>query len=390
MPPGFQLLVFAHAAASGLPDLASTPLHNVQVADPTGMLLSHAQGLRPNHSSGAAADDPLLFRHRFQHHNAATDSLLYYQYEAKRHPNVVVLTDMVESCEASDGEGGDDVTDIKVATSVPMNMTNGTIIVGDVNCTFREADGTSSPWRSTLRERVLSSSIAASAADSQLVNLRTVHAALNEIFQHAQLELFQGRPHAFDAARDKRLASLANNGGYDDKYGFASADAVIADAKKDALARRRLADAARPQKQKKSSPQNTSSANRRELYHTSCNRLLLQDGVQDDFTLVLQGTDCNDGDRPGPGMEDRTCFWKTGDKISLKAGNEYTLRWKSNTNERVEIFVQESDGGWGSTHCADLSPRYWITNRRYTSGDMRDSPNVFTFTMPDAASPSSF
>merc|ERR1719149_423063 len=101
------------------------------------------------------------------------------------------------------------------------------------------------------------------------------------------------------------------------------------------------------------SPQNASSSNRRELYHTSCFF-----GGEDDFSMTLYGAPCNHGDRPGPGMEDRTCFWKTGDKIALKAGNEYTLRWKSNTNEHVEIFVQESDGGWGSTHCADLSYQF--------------------------------
>ena len=376
------LFFIAHAAASRLPNQAVAPLYDVPVVDHAGNLIVHEQGLRPHHSSGAASEDPLLFRHRYQHHDAATDRLLYYQYEAKRHPNVVMLTDMVDSCEASDGGGGDNVTDIKLAISVPMNMTNGTIIVGDVNCTFQEADGTSSPWRSTLRERVLSSSIA-SAADSLLVNLRTVHAALNEIFEHAQLEIFHGRPHALEATRSKRLASLADNGGYDDKYGFASADEVIADAKH-AVARRQLADVARSQMQEKA-PWNVIVSNRRELDHQE--ECWWEWEKKDDFSMTLYGKPCNDGDRPGPGMEDPTCYWNTGDKIALKAGNEYTLRWKSNTNEHVEIFVQESDGGWGSTHCADLSYQFsssgWITNQKYTSGNMRDSPNVFTFTMPD-------
>ena len=373
------LFFIAHAAASRLPNQAVAPLYDVPVVDPAGQLIVHEQGLRPHHSSGAASEDPLLFRHRYEHHDPATDSLLYYQYEAKRHPNVVMLTDMVDSCEASDGGGGDNVTDIKLAISVPMNMTNGTIIVGDVNCTFQEADGTSSPWRSTLRERVLSSSIA-SAADSLLVNLRTVHAALNEIFEHAQLEIFHGRPHALEATRSKRLASLADNGGYDDKYGFASADEVIADAKH-AVARRQLADVARSQKQEKA-PWNVTLSNRRELDHQEECGYSYEGEKIDDFSMTLYGKACNDGDRPGPGMEDRTCFWKTGDKIALKAGNEYTLRWQSDTDELVEIFVQESDGAWGSTHCADLSPQYWIANEKY-NGDLSSSPNKFTFTMPD-------
>ena len=120
------LFFIAHAAASRLPNEAVVPLYDVPVVDPAGQLIIHEQGLRPHHSSGAASEDPLLFRHRYQHHDAATDRLLYYQYEAKRHPNVVMLTDMVDSCEASDGGGGDNVTDIKLAISVPMNMTNGT------------------------------------------------------------------------------------------------------------------------------------------------------------------------------------------------------------------------------------------------------------------------
>ena len=39
-------------------------------------------------------DDPLLFKHRFEHHDAATNRLTYYQYEARRHAHVVILDDL--------------------------------------------------------------------------------------------------------------------------------------------------------------------------------------------------------------------------------------------------------------------------------------------------------
>ena len=50
----------------------------------------HAVGLRPHHAVGQSADDPLLFRHRYQHHDLQTNRLLYYEYEAKRHAHVVL------------------------------------------------------------------------------------------------------------------------------------------------------------------------------------------------------------------------------------------------------------------------------------------------------------
>ena len=68
--------------------------------DPGGVAAKHEHGLRPHHSSGAAAEDRLLFRHRYQHHDAASDRLVYYQYEAKRHPHVVMIDDIgVHQCE---------------------------------------------------------------------------------------------------------------------------------------------------------------------------------------------------------------------------------------------------------------------------------------------------
>ena len=51
----------------------------------------HDAGLRPHHAAGQSDHDPLLFQHRYQHHDAKSGHLLYYQYEAKRHAHVVRL-----------------------------------------------------------------------------------------------------------------------------------------------------------------------------------------------------------------------------------------------------------------------------------------------------------
>ena len=70
-------------------------------APPVGKPLSKEMlaGLMPHHDSGADKDDPLLFRHRWQHHDAEANKLWYYQYEAKRHPHVSVLSETdVTSC----------------------------------------------------------------------------------------------------------------------------------------------------------------------------------------------------------------------------------------------------------------------------------------------------
>ena len=95
-------------------------------------------------------------------------------------------------------------------------LSTGTIVSGsDMHCAFRDSGGSVSMWRKTLRDRVLSATAAAAphySATAVEVKLRTVEAALNEVFEHAQVEYFHGRPHSLDAARGKRLDSLAKAG----------------------------------------------------------------------------------------------------------------------------------------------------------------------------------
>ena len=145
---------------------ARVTLHDSVLVDPDGIAAQHESGLRPHHSTGATAEDPLLFRHRYQHHDEASGKLIYYQYEAKRHPNVVMLADLgVLSCQASvvEEHGQDNVTEIVLVlnqSSAAVLSTGSVISGGDMHCWFRDAEGTLSSWRKTLRERVLSATTA--------------------------------------------------------------------------------------------------------------------------------------------------------------------------------------------------------------------------------------
>ena len=356
----------------------------------------HAQGLRPHPNAGADSEDPLLFRHRYQHHDEITDKLMYYQYEAKRHAHVVVLQDLgVLGCEAAPTHQPNATTiSLNISVDSVVNLTAGAVIVGDgLGCVFRAMDGTSTPWHNVLRERVVAPVHAAKlTGGGNAVTMVTEPAALNDVFEHAQLEYFHGRPDNLHFTRSKRLESLASHGHATSSstYSFASTEDVIADAKV-AAARRRLApgvvDGVKPKQSQKpplvpARPRSNSSRGR-ELDHWSCAYGNLP---TTDMNLCISGENCNSNtwDFVTSGTNDG-CYFKTytsrGSMFALKPGNTYTLRWTSPNDDPVEIFVQESDGGWGSTHCYDMT-QHWIPSQQY-SGSACDSPNSYTFTMPD-------
>lgn len=54
------------------------------------------------HAAGATVEDPRLVCHRYQYHDELTDHLLYYQFDGKQLPNVIMLADVlgVQMCEA--------------------------------------------------------------------------------------------------------------------------------------------------------------------------------------------------------------------------------------------------------------------------------------------------
>ena len=141
------MLASAHAWAPASPSLSAD---NDQL---------HATGLRPHHASGQSNDDPLLFRHRYQHHDQKTNRLVYYQYQARRHAHVVHLDDLaVESCSATPGGTEGTVLLTLIVRSGDQGhhlraLKAGAIIIGsEVNCTGK---GGMPAAISGLRERVL-------------------------------------------------------------------------------------------------------------------------------------------------------------------------------------------------------------------------------------------
>ena len=88
------LAVGAGASASSPPaDDASLALAPTGVEQKEDVDAIIADGLDPKHAT-VDKDDPLLFKHRFEHHDAATDRLTYVQYEARQHTDVVKLDDL--------------------------------------------------------------------------------------------------------------------------------------------------------------------------------------------------------------------------------------------------------------------------------------------------------
>ena len=171
----------------------------------------HAAGLRPHHASGQSNDDPLLFRHRYQHHDQETNRLVYYQYEARRHAHVVHFDDLaVESCSATPGgvEGtllltlivrwGDEGHHLRALKA-------GAILIGsDASCTGK---GGMPATITGLRERLLADATlrkadGEGAQPAAEVTLHTATAGFHECFEYSQLEFFRGcvdEPHSRSA-----------------------------------------------------------------------------------------------------------------------------------------------------------------------------------------------
>ena len=342
---------------------------------------THDKGLRPHHSTGATAEDSLLFRHRYQHHDDETGMLLYYQYEAKRHRHVVMLDDLgVKVCEAiPDKDGDESLTSLKLVvqdTSSRTRLTSGAVLVGSgLNCALRTG-GTFIPWRKTLRERVVAVGAAPIAtAEAVTVTLVTTPAALNDVFEHAQVEYYHGRPHRLSVARDKRLTSLAANGESAPEYRFAASADVVAEARAVSVGSENKAAMVTTSGWEASEPV-TPPDFRRELAH-ACYVY-----PKWDLELELYSTDCTFYQPGGASFERSSCYWRkpNSNELALKVGNDYKVKWKGPvSDDKVRIGIYEKDGGWSSTFCM----RSELLDNTHHTGSMSSSPNSFTFTMAD-------
>ena len=375
-------------------------LHLLVVAQPESET-AHAAGLRPHHNTGAAEEDPLLFRHRYQRHNAETDRLLYYQYEARRHAHVVMLNDLaVISCIVVAAAGSSAALQLHVEANDKLrdaNLTAGSIIVGrELGCAW----ATGIPWRETLRDRVLSMTSKIDTPSTRLLSMEVALAELHECFEHAQLEYYHGSRTNFSAARTAREASVAAGGGEAPIDVFASTNQVLLDATAPHTPVRRILDGS-----------NTSefAEGNDTKFWSNC-----PFGRAYDIDVDLYGQSCyfqgNSGIEEARAMESPYCFWSprtlsdgTMDLPSTKVGNHYELHYTLPEGQRfskVKISIWEHDymadhvvgggligaiGGWFTApigaaigavtgmddHCVDLVAEY------------SDADGHFAFTMPD-------
>mgnify|MGYP006142173223 CR=1 FL=1 len=222
----------------------------------------HAPGLRPHHNTGQADEDPLVFQHRFQHHDHATGELLYYEYEARRHAHVVrthlrcaenpvlfsplaettdarlnigarqvMLSDIgATSCAASVLDANHTIFTLTVPGENSSVIKLGSIIAGgELVC--RAFEGEVPTSQVEVREKVLAEPIKRTTESGEVeISLVTAPAALHECFEYSQLELFRGQSHQLHTSRNARLASAAANGHPPVKDTFASTDQILGEA----------------------------------------------------------------------------------------------------------------------------------------------------------------
>lgn len=200
-----------------------------KVDDPTDPV--HAKGLRPTHSKSYDGDK-LLFTHRYEHHDPESDRLLYFQYHARRHEQVVVLSEIeVRSCTAMQAVGSNltmlTLTLTPSASVSDINLTLGSIIVANsVGCMTAHGQ----PWHKILRERVVAEPAiqpAPSKPETVEATVLTSPASFHECFEHAYIEYYHGKPGKLDVARNARKDSLATNGLDIPWDGFASTQSVL-------------------------------------------------------------------------------------------------------------------------------------------------------------------
>ena len=385
-----------------------------------------AAGLRPHHDTGSTPEDPGLFRHRFQH-LSADDKLTYFEYEARRHMHVVFTDDLDVKFFTMRAIGENTVLTLTLNASsqalTEANLTVGSILVGEAEgCTASPPTGQPDCG---LRERVTSEPHLSVSADGALVlTLTTSPASLHECFEELQIEYFSGAPDRLAEARNTRLRSLTEHEQNDIPANhFASSGQILSDVRGSTrrldltvasspdlhphprllapamgsivLPSPQKADtkmwssvgAGRPYRNLTTSTQDTEGRPSRQLLATECWQNWFGISCDNMFDVGIWGIDCSDS-VPGQAIERSNCFFdavgSSREGPSLKAGNTYTLRWRSGSDSsRVSILLLEHDNNLGfhnDERCITLASD--LRNEYYT-GDQKESPNHYTFTMPD-------
>ena len=172
--------------------LSPTPAATKLSPTPAATIDKHVDGLWPHHDAGRDPSDPLLFKHRYQHHDAETDQLVYFQYEAKRHAHVVMLDAVgVASCVVSPLSSNRTDLALMLLTAPPP-LRNGSIVVSKAALCVTP-DGTQQ--LEYLQQRLISEPSVQydPAAAAVFVRALSVEASLHELFEHSTLEV-RARP----------------------------------------------------------------------------------------------------------------------------------------------------------------------------------------------------
>lgn len=149
-----------------------------------------------------ANDDPLLFKHRFAHHDPETDDLTYFEYRAKRHADVVHLDEIgvVRNIECERVYDGSTAAKDNARATVTLStndieqtyvrmMEVGAILVSnEAHWLSSEIDGASERGGMRLLVEGIES-----VSPSTLVFKGSL-VAFSDCFEHHTIEFFRGRP----------------------------------------------------------------------------------------------------------------------------------------------------------------------------------------------------
>jgi len=126
------VLLLCPGVMSTTPDSGPILIHQVGMhAGKQSLATKEAVREAKFHKAEAAAEDPLLFKHRLQYLDAVSNKLTYYEYSARRHDHVLMLDEMnISSC-ALEVAGGQ-IQKVQLTSrdhdGLRMNITAGTLL----------------------------------------------------------------------------------------------------------------------------------------------------------------------------------------------------------------------------------------------------------------------
>ena len=126
------VLLLCPGAMSTTPDSGPILIHEVGMLEGDQSLATKgAMREAKFHKAEAAAEDPFLFKHRLQYHDALSNKLTDFEYSARRHEHVLMLNEMnISSC-ALEVAGGQ-IQRVHLTSrdhdGLRMNVTAGTFL----------------------------------------------------------------------------------------------------------------------------------------------------------------------------------------------------------------------------------------------------------------------